>query len=160
MIIDNKIEKTFSGPLIFMGLTFMIIAGILIFTHHYIFAGISFIIGCFVLFTFSGIDIDTEKRIIRPYYMIFGLIKKGKWESLERFRGLTLVPMKKVSSVYSRSNRMNSIIKNEFRVYLVNRAKKPAYPLKICKSREDAQTSMDEFAIWLKLPVYSVKKRL
>mgnify|MGYP000318431210 CR=1 FL=1 len=159
MVIDNKIEKTFSGPLIIMGATFMIIAIVLTFTHRYILATISFIISGFILFTFSGIDIDTEKRQIRPYYMIFGLFKSGKWETLDKFRGLTLVPMKKVTSVYSRSNRRNASVKEDFRVYLVNRAKKPAYPLKSCKSMEAAQNSMDEFAIWLKLPVYSVKKR-
>ena len=91
--------------------------------------------------------------------MVFGLFKRGKWLPLEKFKGLTLVPMKKVTSVYSRSNQQNTSVKNDFRVYLINNAKKPAYPLKSCKTREDAQNSMDEFAIWLKLPVYSIKKR-
>jgi hypothetical protein len=158
MIIDNKIERTFGGPLLIMGLTFMAIAVVMIFSHRYVLAIVGFIIAGFILFTYSGIDIDIEKRRIKPYYMIFGLLKRGKWESLNKFLGLTLVPMKKVSAVYSRSNRRNTSIKNDFRVYLVNRSKKPAYPLKTCKTREEAQNSMDEFAIWLKLPVYSVKK--
>lgn len=159
MVIDNKIEKTFSGPLVMMGATFMFIAAVLIITHRYIFATFSFIVACFILFTFSGIDIDVKNRRIRPYYMVFGLFKRGKWETLEKFKGLTLVPMKKVTSMYSRSNRQNTSVKNDFRVYLVNNAKKPAYPLKSCKTREDAQNSMDEFAIWLKMPVFSVRKR-
>ena len=158
MIIDNKIEKTFSGPLVIMGITFMAIAVILIFTYHFIFAVLSFIIACFLLFTFSGILIDTKKRMIKPYYMIFGLFKRGKWESLEKYRGLTLVPMQKVYSIYSRSNRRNTNVKSDFRVYLVNKAKKPAFPLKSCKTREAAQKSMDEFSIWLKMPVFSVRK--
>ena len=90
--------------------------------------------------------------------MIFGLFKRGKWESLEKYRGLTLVPMQKVYSTYSRSNRKNSSTKSDFRVYLVNKAKKPAFPLKSCKSMEAAQNGMDEFSIWLKMPVFSVKK--
>lgn len=158
MLIDNKIEKTFSGPLVIMGITFLIITVILTLTYHWIFGIASFIVATFLLFTYSGIEIDTENRMIKPYYMVFGLFKRGKWESLEKYRGLTLVPMQKVYSTFSRSNRKNSSVKNDFRVYLVNKAKKPAYPLKSCKSREAAQDSMDEFSIWLKLPVFSVKR--
>lgn len=158
MIINNKIEKTFSGPLVIMGITFMVLAGGLIPTYHWFFGVASFVVACFILFTFSGIEIDTEKRIIKPYYMVFGFWKRGKWESLEKYKGLTLVPMQKVYTTFSRSNRVNSSVKSDFRVYLVNKAKKPAFALKCCKSREAAQNSMDEFSIWLKMPVYSVKR--
>jgi len=160
MIIDNKIEKTFSGPLVIMGITFLTLAVVLILNQLWIFGVLSFIVACFFLFTFSGIEIDTEKRSIKPYYMVFGLLKRGKWESIEKYRGLTLVPMQKVYTTFSRSNRKNSSVKSDFRVYLVNKTKKPAFPLKSCKTREDAQNSMDEFAIWLKIPVYSVKKQI
>jgi hypothetical protein len=158
MIIDNKIEKTFSGPLVVMGTTFLIISIILILTSHWIFGIASFIVAAFLLFTYTGIEIETEKRVIRPYYMVFGFLKRGKWESLDNYRGLTLVPMQKVYSTLSRSNRKNSSKKYDFRVYLVNKAKRPAFPLKSCKTRDDAQNSMDEFSIWLKIPVFTVKK--
>ena len=158
MIIDNKIEKTFSGPLVIMGITFLAVSIILILNQRWILGILSFIVACFLLFTFSGIVIDTEKRMIKPYYMVFGLMKRGKWESLEKYVGLTLVPMQKVYATFSRSNRKNSSVKSDFRVYLVNKHKKPAFPLKSCKSQEDAQNSMDEFSIWLKMPVYSVKR--
>lgn len=158
MLIDNKIERTFSGPLVIMGITFLAIAVTLTFTYHWIFAIASFIVASFILFTYSGIEIDTEKRMIKPYYMVFGILKRGNWESLDKYKGLTLVPMQKVYKTFSRSNRTNSSVENDFRVFLVNMAKKPAFPLKSCKSREAAQNSMDEFSIWLKLPVFSVKK--
>ena len=158
MIIDNKIEKTFSGPLAVMGTTFLVLAVILVITYHWVFGLISFMVGGFILFTFSGIEIDTEKRMIKPYYMVLGFWKRGKWESLEKYRGLTLVPMQKVYNTFSQSNRKNKSVKNDFRVYLVNKAKKPAFPLKSCKTREAAQNSMDEFSIWQKMPVYCTKK--
>ena len=158
MLIDNKIEKTFSGPLVIMGITFIVIAAILTITYHWLFAFASFIVAAFLLFTFSGIEIDTEKRMIKPYYMVFGFWKRGKWESLDKYRGLTLVPMQKVYRTFSRSNRKNLSVKDDFRVYLVNKGKKPAFPLKSCKSWEAAQDSMDEFSIWLKLPVFTVKR--
>jgi len=158
MIIDNKIDKTFSGPLIFLGLTFLLMAAVLILNYKWILGPLSFILAGFFLFTYSGIEIDTQNRMIKPYYMIFGFIRRGKWESLENYSGLTLVPMKKVQTIYSRSNRVNSAEKKDFRVFLVNKRKKPAFPLKVCNTREEAQNSMDEFSIWLKMPVYSIKK--
>jgi hypothetical protein len=90
MNIDNKIQKTFNGPLIFMGITFMAITIILAINVQWILGILSFVIACFLLFTYSGIEIDTEKRQLKPYYMLFGLIKKGKWQSLEKYVGLTL----------------------------------------------------------------------
>jgi len=158
MNIDNKIQQTFNGPLIFMGITFVGTALILVFGRLWYLGVLSFVIACFLLFTFSGIEIDTEKRMIKPYYMLFGLFRNGKWQSLEKYIGLTLVPMRKVYSVFSRSNRRNNSEMDDYRVYLVNRSKKPALPLKSCKTREAAQNSMDEFSIWLKMPVFSVKR--
>jgi len=158
MLIDNKIERTFSGPMVIMGATFFAVTVILMLTYHWIFGILSFVIAAFLLFTYSGIEIDTEKRMIKPYYMVFGFLRRGNWESLEKYRGLTLVPMQKIYKTFSRSNRETFSAKNDFRVYLINNAKKPAYPLKTCKSREEAQNSMDEFSIWLKMPVFTVKK--
>jgi hypothetical protein len=158
MNIDNKIQQTFNGPLIFMGITFLGTAIALVFSSLWYLGVLSFIIACFLLFTFSGMEIDTERRMIKPYYMLFGLFKNGKWQSLEKYIGLTLVPMRKVYSVFSQSNRKNDSEMDDFRVYLINKAKKPALPLKSCKTLEAAQNSMDEFSIWLKLPVYSVKR--
>jgi hypothetical protein len=158
MLIDNKIERTFSGPLVIMGATFFAVTVILTLNYQWIFGFVSFVIGAFLLFTYSGIEIDTDKRMIKPYYMVFGFLRRGNWESLEKYKGLTLVPMQKVYKTFSRSNRKNISNKSDYRVYLVNKSKKPAFPLKSCKTEQAAQDSMDEFSIWLKMPVFSVKK--
>lgn len=158
MLIDNKIERTFSGPLVIMGATFFVVTIILMLTFHWIFGILSFIIAAFLLFTYSGIEIDTDKRMIKPYYMVFGFLKRGNWETLEKYKGLTLVPMQRVYNTFSRSNQRNLSVKSDFRVYLVNNSKKPAFPLKRCKNLQAAQDSMDEFSIWLKMPVFTVKR--
>ena len=157
MLIDNKIEKTISGPAIFIGLTFLIVGIVSLIGAFWLLGGFGFLIGFFLLFSYSGIQIDSKKRIIRPYNCWFGIFKTGEWKTLETYDGLTLVPMKKVYSVYSRSNRNITSSKNEFRVYLVDKRHKPALAIKRCKRREEAQNSMDEFAIWLHLPVYTIK---
>ncbi len=90
--------------------------------------------------------------------MLFGLFRNGKQMSVEPYIGLTLVSMQKVYNMYSRSNRTNRSASDDYRVYLVDKRKKPALPLKSCKTQEEAQSSMDEFSIWLKLPVYSIRK--
>ena len=159
MIIDNKIDKTIDGPSIFLGITFLVMGIVLLLTSNWIFGIISSLIAFFLFFSYSGINIDTEKRTIKQYNNIFGIYKSGKWESLENYIGLTMVPMRKIYTVFSRSNRSNVSYEREFRIYLVNKRKKPAIPLKKCKTLDRAQNCMDEFAIWLKLPVYTARKK-
>lgn len=158
MIIDNKIQRTFPGPLTMIGITFLVLSVTFVVSGLWYFGIPFFILALFFLFTYSGVIIDTYKHQFKPYYMVFGLIKRGSWISIDSFVGLTLVPMQKVYAMYSRSNRTNSSVSKDFRVYLVDHRKRPAYALKSCKTAEQAQNSMDEFSIWLKLPVYSIKK--
>jgi hypothetical protein len=61
--------------------------------------------------------------------------------------------------MYSRSNRVNVSQKLEYRIYLVNKAKRPAVEIKSCKTPELGQQSLDEFSIWLKMPVFSVPRK-
>lgn len=107
-----------------------------------------------VVFTFSGIEIDTEKHEVRQYHKLFGLFKTGKWKSLRA----SLVPITTRESVASWSNRVTSNKKTDYRIYLVNKARKPAFAIKTCPTREEAQNSLDEFSIWLKVPVFSVRR--
>jgi len=159
MIIQNKIQQTFNGPLIFMGITFLVIAVGFVIATHWIVGILSFSVACFMLFTWSGIEINAENREIKPFYMLFGLIKSGKWISLNPYIGITLVPMKKVYSVLSRSNQVNSSVYENFRVYLVGKNKKPAIPLSSFKTANDAEKSINELKVLLNLPILNIKKR-
>jgi hypothetical protein len=141
-----------------MGITFIVLAFMFVINHRWIAGFFFFVCACFMLFTWSGIEFDAELKRVKPFYMLFGLIKRGKWRSLEQFPGLTIVPVKKVYSVFSQSNRKNSSEIIEYRVYLINMSKKPEFPIKSCKNLEEAQKSMEEFSARLKLPVFSIKK--
>lgn len=77
---------------------------------------------------------------------------------MNSYIGLTIVPMRKINTIASRANLTNTTVKKDYRIYLVNKAKRPAFAIKICKNREQARDSIDEFSIWLNLPVYSVKR--
>lgn len=164
MLVNNKIEKTFEGPPTLAGYLFLITGLFLISLNGYslvnilIGGGIT-VASCFVIFSWSGVKIDTAKRLIKQYNKLFGIIEIGDWQSLDAFNGITLVPFKRVERMASWSNRTNSVTKKDYRVFLINKAKKPALAIKTCKTREQAQNSLDEFSIWLKMPVFSVKKQ-
>ena len=136
----------------------MVLGLVFIINKGWIVGAVFLIVACFLIFTYSGIEIDTDKRRLKTYYKVFGLIKRGKWKSLEKYAGVTLVHMKKVHSTLSRSNRQTSTTDKYFQIFLVNKAKKPAFAIKNCKTLEQAQNSVDEFSLWLKLPVFSLKK--
>lgn len=158
MLIDNKISRFLPGPYIFFGFMFLL-AGVLgISLKHWFSGGINLFIVWFLFATYSGVEIDTDKREIREYNKWFGLFKTGKWKPLDNYLGVTLISMNKVYRMYSRSNRINSSSEKEFRIYLVTKTKKPAIDIKKCKTQEQGQNSLDEFSIWLRMPVFSVKK--
>jgi len=94
---------------------------------------------------------------LRQYNKLFGLIKTGKWKSFQSYVGVTLIPFTRKESMASWSNRINTTKETDYRIYLVNKARKPAFAIKCCKNMDEARASHDEFSIWLKLPVYTAK---
>lgn len=155
--IENKIDNLLTGPVIFIGYIFIVTGG-LITTQNLILGILIAVLAAFFTFSYSGVEIDTSTRQIKQYNKIFGIIKSGKWKSLDTFLGLTLIPMRKINTIASRANLTTSTVHRDYRIFLVNQAKKPAFAIKKCSTREQAQNSIDEFSIWLKLPVYSVKR--
>jgi uncharacterized membrane protein len=155
--VDNKIERAFGRTAVFAGMIFLI-AGILMFIAGvYIIGAVTVTLAVFVVFTDAGVELDTEKRRIRMYNNWFGFIRTGKWKSLREYIGVTLVPFSRWESMSSWSNRTTTTKTTDYRIFLVNEARKPAVAIKKCKTRETAQNSLDEFSLWLKIPVYSVK---
>lgn len=157
MRIDNKIGRLTDGPALIIGLTFCLFGLLLLFNRTFLLGAILFLSGIYLLFSYNGVEIDTTQKQVRTYQKLFGLYKYGNWKSLDAFIGVTLVPIKTVQKIYSRSNRTNVVSDKQYRIYLVDRNKKPSLPIKCCKDLVKARNSLDEFAIWLKLPVYSVR---
>jgi hypothetical protein len=158
LIIDNKTGKVLNGPAIFLGLTFTLIGIVFILDGVWLFGFPFLLIALFLVLSYSGVEINTETKKIKSYNKFFGLIKKGKWESLNQYKGITLVPMRTTQTIFSRSNRQTTSTEQYFLIYLINAALKPKLPIKKCKTLFDAKNSLDEFSIWLKMPVFSVKK--
>ncbi len=158
MRINNTTDYILSGPMKFAGYTFLATGLIFVFNNSVIAGILISFISLFFTFSFSGVEIDTDNKRIKQYNKIFGIFKTGQWKRLDAYIGLTLVPMRRVNTIASRANLTNTTIKKDYRIFLVNKAKKPAIAIKVCNNMENAQTSLDEFSIWLKLPVYSIKR--
>ena len=158
MIVNNKTEQAFGRTTAFAGLIFLLSGIVMIVAGAIVLGAVAAILSAFVLFTYSGVELDTARRRIKQYNKIFGIIKTGKWQSLEPYIGLTLIPISTIETMASWSNRISSTKSTDYRIYLVNKAKKPAFVIKKCFSKENAINSLDEFSLWLKLPVYSVKR--
>jgi hypothetical protein len=155
--IDNKIEKAFGRTSVFTGIIFFFAGFFLMVAGFNIIGAITFSLAIFVGFTYSGVELDTERRLIRMYSNWFGFIRTGKWRSLKNYIGITLIPIARWESMASWTNRMTASKTTEYRIYLVNDSRKPAIAIKKCKSHETAQNSLDEFSLWLKMPVFTVK---
>jgi hypothetical protein len=157
MIINNKLDRSFGKFAVFAGLI-VFISGCL--TITYIWPVFFILVSSFIIFTRSGIQIDTEKRQVRLYQNLFGIYKTGKWKTLDLYKGLILIPIKRYFRMASMSNRSATVEEQDFRIFLVNKMNKPDFPIKKCKTLEDAQSRIDELSLWLKLPVYTIKNGL
>ena len=158
MKIDNKIDNAFGRTAVFVGGLFLIAAASFFYFEAYIAGVIVQIISLFVIFSYSVVDIDTEIKQVRQYNKLFGLIKIGRWESANAYQGVTLIPFVKSESMASWSNRTTTMRSRDYRIFLVNKANKPAFAIKCCNSIDEARDSLDEFSVWLKLPVFSTKR--
>ena len=157
--IDNKTDNAFGRTAVFVGGVFLLAAVSFIYFEAYLTGAIVQMVSLFVIFSYSGVDVDTDKNMVRQYNKLFGLFKIGRWKSLTAFKGVTLIPVVKSESIASWSNRINTLRSRDYRIFLVNKARKPAFAIKCCKNMDEARDSLDEFSIWLKLPVFSVKGR-
>lgn len=158
MQIDNKIEMPFGKNASFVGVIFLLAGTGMLMFGAYLAGILAVFLASLVVFTWSGVQLDTGKNLVRPYNKWFGLFKTGTWKPLQNFIGVTLIPVTTKESMASWSNRTTSSRKTDYRIFLVDAGKKPAFAIKTCKTREEGQRSLDEFAIWLKVPVYSVKR--
>ncbi len=155
MVINNKLDGSFGKVGLASGLL-LIVAGIIsiIFTTGW--TVVLIILGAFISFTHSGTQIDTNKKKIRLYQNICGVIKTGKWYKIESFKGVTVTPFNRITQMRSFSNQQTTLEEHDFRIFILNKKVKPVYPIKKCKTKEEALHELDELALLLQLPVFSI----
>jgi hypothetical protein len=152
MVINNRLDKTFGPQMSFSGWILLVFG--LAFILNIM--GIILIIIGFVLATFKdGVMLDTIKSRVRQYSGPFGFALYGRWQALDNFSGLTVVQLKRKITQLSRSNRENSYFEEDFRVFLVGKDHKPAFPIFKSPTKELAVKEMDKLAELLNWTVWS-----
>lgn len=102
-ILTHSFGKSFPPSLSFSGYVFIVMGFIGAFSHIYI-AALFIVIGVFIAFTKSGIQIHLEENSYRDYNSLLGL-KQGKWKSLKQYSYITFMRNHEESATLSRSNR-------------------------------------------------------
>ena len=157
MIIENKLKQHFNGFLVFMRITLLAIGIMLIINHRYWTSVIFLAFALLAFFTVSGTAIDLNLRRVKSYYLIFGIIKTGNWQSIENYQNLTVIPVSHGNPVMNFFDKKHLKEVDEYRVILKSKTKKEALPLKSCKTLEEAQASAIELSGLLKTPVSRIK---
>lgn len=156
MAIRNKLDKTFGSQMAFSGWVLIAFGAIFIFDVMGI---ILVIIGFILATTVDGVYIDPRNRRIKRFSGPFGFPIIGRWENLDDYSGMTVIPWKRKLTTWSRSNRQNNVTEEDFRIFLVGHDRKPVFAVKKCNTRHEAIEEMDELAELLHWMVWTMEEK-
>jgi hypothetical protein len=155
MTIINRLDKTFGPQLSFSGWILLVTGMVFIVDVMGI---VLVILGFILATTIDGVELDPGSRRIRKFSGPFGFPVVGRWEPLDHYAGLTVIPMTIKQVTWSRSNRRNVSEQSDFRIFLVGKDHRPAYAIKKCTTRELAVAEMDKLAEMLEWMVWTTTK--
>ena len=73
LFINNKISKLFDGSFQLLGYTFLLAFFLLALNEKWVACGINLIPALYILFTSTGVELDTNAQNYRKYYSHFSL---------------------------------------------------------------------------------------
>ena len=140
---DNNHGKFFGPVQIYTGYVF-IACGLLFLSYSL--ATIFFLIpGTFLAFTKTGTLIDIENKKIKPYTILFGFIKTGKWIETSDFCKFKIFKSNRRYTSYSRANIKLDMNVTDISLMILNRSGKKKVLIKRFKNFGDASKEMDEY---------------
>ena len=148
--IDNKLDSFFGPSGTFAGYMLMAAGGITIIKGY---GAILIAIGALMSFTYIGTEIDFKKNRYRSYSKWFGLIKSGKWTSINEIRELKVIRSQVGYTSYSMGNRPLDIKKKDYRVIMQKDHPKDKVVVIAVKSLDKARTEADKLSSALGVPV-------
>jgi len=95
-------------------------------------------------FTYSGTIIDVEKKRIKPYIALFGIIRQGKWVDTDQFSRFNIIKATKKYSTYSRGSIRFDMSISDIELLLMNKNGTKKVVLNKFSNFEDARKNMDE----------------
>lgn len=143
MIITNRLDKTFGPQLAFSGWIFLA-TGLLFILD--VMGMVLIVLGFFLATSTDGVMLDLTGRRFKRFSGPLGYPLFGRWENLDNYAGLTVLPMTRKFVSWSRSNRQNISEDSDFRIFLVDKSRKPAFAIKKCDTMEAAVRDMDKLA--------------
>ncbi len=147
--IKNSHGTIFPPALVFAGYVFLVF-GIISVISIWIAGMILIILGAFICFSYSGIEIDVTEKKYREYTFYFG-IKSGKWMQLDRFSFLTVLCNREVYEVHSRANVTTSDSEKFYDVFMLDKLHREKLLLKRFKNAELATEYAKKISIELNM---------
>ncbi len=145
MIVKYKLENSF-GPIGSAAGKIILLSSIIsmIFIEISIFAIIFVILGAFMGLSKSDIFIDSDNSKIRFSTTVFGLIKTGKWISVDDNMEVGIRKNFEKWQVIGRSNKHISVASDKYKIVLY-KSGKPYMTLKYVDSIEEAEKELNRF---------------
>jgi hypothetical protein len=141
MIENNRFEKSF-GPVGTTAGAIVFAAGLILsFTH--LSGLILILIGAFVGFSNTSVQIDDENKRVKYSNNLFGCIRTGKWLRIDPAMILGMKETNVIWRSYSSGNRTLDISKPEHLIILYSSDNKEIMSIKKTKSREDAVVELE-----------------
>jgi hypothetical protein len=140
MIINNKLDKAF-GPVGSSAGIFLLIAGLGI--SYFSFSGLILVLpGAFIGFTSTSTAIDFDMKRIRFSNNLFGIIKTGKWISIEPDMKIGIKSLTRGWRAYGRGNQTFDIKTKDFRLVLQDSGNKQILQIKKTDTLDSAKVEL------------------
>ena len=151
MITNNRLDKSFGAVGTSAGV-FLFIAGIII-TCFYISGLILVLIGAFVGFTSTNTLIDYDKKRVKFSNNLFGIIKIGKWITIEPNMKIGIKKSDVTWRAYGTSNQAIDVIAKDFRLILFDSTNQEIMQIKKTDSLETAKIERETLSNKLGLSI-------
>ena len=142
-VYNRNLGKFFGPSSSYSGYVFI---GCGIFFSFYSLLALTLLIpGIFMVFTYNGTILDTDKLRVKSYTALFGIFKTGKWISINEFTKFSVVKATKRYTTYSRANVRFDRTFSDIELLLVSRHHKKIVINKF-NNFEDAHKEMEELS--------------
>jgi hypothetical protein len=140
VITNNRLDKSF-GPVGNSAGVMLFLAGLAL-SWCYLSGIILVLIGGFVGFTTTSALIDNDRKRIKFCNNLFGIIRSGKWISVEPTMKIGIRESNQTYRAFSRGDRALDINKKDFRLVLYDSQNREIMPMKKYNSLEEAKAEL------------------
>jgi hypothetical protein len=146
----NRLDQSF-GPVGSSAGMIVFVAGIASLIRFSWISPILILIGAFVGFTCSAVEIDAERKRVRFLNLLFGLFKTGQWMIVNPAMKIGIVRSSQSWKSYSGGNRKLDTTMKDYRLILFDSKGKKLMPLAKAGNINDAQSMLEELGRQLEI---------